>query len=62
MLTRSSASASRVSPEEEESLDENTVHVHRLVHELIKCKIHKRLNFNNQSSETSLIVHHLVQV
>lgn len=43
-----------------ESLDKNTVHVHRLVHELITCKSHKCLNFNNQSSETSLIVHHLV--
>lgn len=40
----------------EESLDENKVHVHRLVHELTKCKSHKRLNYNNQSSETSLIV------
>lgn len=45
-----------------ESLDENTVHVHRLVHELITCKSHKCLNFDNQSSETSLIVHRLVQV
>lgn len=45
-----------------ESLDENTVHVHRIVHGLATCKSHKRLNFNNQRSEASLIVHHLVEV
>ena len=28
----------RVSPEEEESLDENTAHVHRFVHELLHAR------------------------